>query len=409
MTINQAYTTVQAVSKSYISTRLAIMMFLQLFIWSSWSVTLGLVMAKYKMENLIGDAYSTAPIASILSPFILGLIIDRYFSSQKVLGVLHFLGAVLLASLPTLFTKHMEHEVLIILFTYTVFYMPTLAISNTISFRNLDKPERNFPIVRVFGTVGWIVAGVLINQLNIADNIYIFYCSSSASLILSIYSFTLPNTPPPAKNKSFTIKDVMCIDAIKLMKNRNFAVFTLCSIAISIPLSSYYAYTASFLNRLGMTNISSVMSLGQVLEIIFMLLIPTFFSYLGVKKMLLIGMFAWFIRYALFSLSIKLNIMSLIYAGILIHGICYDFFFVVGSIYTDAISTVEVKGQTQSFIVMCTYGIGMLIGAQLSGALYNNTILIDNTLNSWSTFWWIPAIFAAIISIIFYATFNYRK
>jgi nucleoside transporter len=384
------------------------MMFMQFFIWGSWSVTLGLVMTQHNMSLLIGDAFSAGPIASILSPFVLGMLVDRFFPSQKVMAVMNLAGAVILWFVPGALVAENGALLIGLLFGYTLCFMPTLALSNNIAFHSLASSDKSFPVVRVFGTIGWIVAGIFIGVTGIASSTAIFTLAAICSVALAIYSLTLPHTPAPAKGMPLKVRDLFCADAFALLKIRHFFVFALCATLISIPLGTYYAYTASWLADAGVSNVSTAMSFGQMSEIVFMLVIPLLFHRLGVKYMLLVGMVAWFVRYALFAMGMNDESRALIYMGILLHGVCYDFFFVVGFIYTDRIAGEKVKGQAQSMVVMFTYGIGMLLGSQISGALYNRLIAGQGTAQNWATFWWIPAIAAAVIAVLFLFTFKYR-
>lgn len=388
--------------------RLSLMMFIQFFIWGSWSVTLGLVMTRHNMALLIGDAFSAGPIASILSPFVLGMLVDRFFPSQKVLAVMHLAGAVILWFVPQALIAENGAWLIALLFCYTLCYMPTLALTNNIAFHSLANSDKSFPVVRVFGTIGWIVAGITIGVTGISASVSIFSLAAVCSVVLAIYSLTLPHTPAPAKGMPFKARDLFCADAFALLKTRHFFIFSLCATLISIPLGTYYAYTASWLADAGVENVSTVMSFGQMSEIVFMLVIPLLFRRLGVKYMLLIGMCAWFVRYALFALGMNDESRALIMLGILLHGVCYDFFFVVGFIYTDRIAGEKVKGQAQSMIVMFTYGIGMLLGSQISGALYNHLVAGQVSAQNWAIFWWIPAVAAAVIALIFFLSFTYR-
>jgi len=388
--------------------RLSLMMFMQFFIWGSWSVTLGLVMTQHNMALLIGDAFSTGPIASILSPFVLGMLVDRFFPSQKVLAVMHLAGAVILWFVPQALIAENGALLIGLLFGYTLCYMPTLALTNNIAFHSLASSEKSFPIVRVFGTIGWIVAGIFIGFTGIATSVSIFSLAAICSVVLAVYSLTLPHTPAPAKGLPLKLRDLFCADAFALLKTRHFFIFALCATLISIPLGTYYAFTASWLADAGIENVSTLMSLGQMSEIFFMLVIPLLFRRLGVKYMLFIGMCAWFVRYALFAMGMNDETRALIYLGILLHGVCYDFFFVVGFIYTDRIAGEKVKGQAQSMVVMFTYGIGMLLGSQISGALYNRVVAGQVSAENWALFWWIPAVAAAVIAIIFLFSFKYR-
>jgi nucleoside transporter len=388
--------------------RLSLMMFMQFFIWGSWSVTHGLVMTQHNMSLLIGDAFSAGPIASILSPFVLGMLVDRFFPSQKVMAVMNLAGAVILWFVPGALVAENGALLIGLLFGYTLCFMPTLALSNNIAFHSLASSDKSFPVVRVFGTIGWIVAGIFIGVTGIASSTAIFTLAAICSVALAIYSLTLPHTPAPAKGMPLKVRDLFCADAFALLKIRHFFVFALCATLISIPLGTYYAYTASWLADAGVSNVSTAMSFGQMSEIVFMLVIPLLFHRLGVKYMLLVGMVAWFVRYALFAMGMNDESRALIYMGILLHGVCYDFFFVVGFIYTDRIAGEKVKGQAQSMVVMFTYGIGMLLGSQISGALYNRLIAGQGTAQNWATFWWIPAIAAAVIAVLFLFTFKYR-
>ncbi|WP_218667574.1 MFS transporter [Citrobacter portucalensis] len=397
----------QSVQYRLLVPRLSLMMFLQFFIWGSWSVTLGLVMSQHNMSLLIGDAFSAGPIASILSPFVLGMLVDRFFASQKVMAVMHLAGAAILWFVPQALMAQNGALLIGLLFGYTLCYMPTLALTNNIAFHSLSDKDKTFPVVRVFGTIGWIVAGIFIGVTGISDTTGIFTLAAIISVILALYSLTLPNTPAPAKGLPVKVRDLFCADAFALLKVRHFFVFSLCATLISVPLGTYYAYTASFLADAGVGDVSTAMSFGQMSEIFFMLVIPFLFRRLGVKYMLLIGMCAWFVRYAFFALGISEEGRFLLYLGILLHGVCYDFFFVVGFIYTDRIAGEKVKGQAQSMIVMFTYGIGMLLGSQISGALYNRLVAGQTVPQAWTTFWWIPAVAAAVIALIFLFSFKY--
>ncbi|MBK2671150.1 MFS transporter [Citrobacter freundii] len=397
----------QSVQYRLLVPRLSLMMFLQFFIWGSWSVTLGLVMSQHNMSLLIGDAFSAGPIASILSPFVLGMLVDRFFASQKVMAVMHLAGAAILWFVPQALVAQNGALLIGLLFGYTLCYMPTLALTNNIVFHSLSDKDKTFPVVRVFGTIGWIVAGIFIGVTGISDTTGIFTLAAIISVVLALYSLTLPNTPAPAKGLPVKVRDLFCADAFALLKVRHFFVFSLCATLISVPLGTYYAYTASFLADAGVGDVSTAMSFGQMSEIFFMLVIPFLFRRLGVKYMLLIGMCAWFVRYAFFALGISEEGRFLLYLGILLHGVCYDFFFVVGFIYTDRIAGEKVKGQAQSMIVMFTYGIGMLLGSQISGALYNRLVAGQTVPQAWTTFWWLPAVAAAVIAVIFLFSFKY--
>jgi nucleoside transporter len=397
------------VSKKLVVTRLATMMFLQFFVWGAWYATLGLVMAQGGLTNFIGDAYSTGPIASILASFLMGLLVDRYFSSHKVLAVLHMVGAAMLWTLPQLMHPESKTLFLVVLLCYMVCYMPTLALTNNVAFHSLRDGTSGFPVVRVFGSIGWIVAGVFVGKAGLSASASVFQVAAVASAVLGVYSLSLPKTPPPAAGQPLALRDLVCADALALLRQRHFLVFIICATLISIPLATYYAYAAPFVGEIGFKDVGSVMSLGQAVEIIFMLLIPFFYRKIGLKAMLLLSMLGWVVRYLLFAGAALPGLAWLAYGSILLHGVCYDFFFVVAFIYTDKVANNRVKGQAQSLTVLFTYGVGMLIGAQVSGSLFSHIVPQVSSLAQWQHFWIYPAAAAAAIAVGFHLFFNYRE
>jgi nucleoside transporter len=389
--------------------KLSLMMFLEFFIWGAWFVTLG----TYLLHNLkatgtqVGVAFLTQSIGAIVAPFIIGLIADRFFSAQKILGVLHLLGAALLwrASSAPNFSSFYPN-----ILTYMVLYMPTLALVNSIAFRQMKDPQKEFAPIRVLGTLGWIVAGLTIGWLNWEQNNALqttFLMAAGASAILGLFSFTLPATPPVKSGQSSSLGDLLGLDAIGLLKNRSYLIFFLASIAICIPLAFYYGFTNPFLNEVGMKAAAGVQSLGQVSELLFMLAIPLFFSKLGVKKMLAIGMAAWVLRYIFFAYGDGLGNYWMLIAGIVLHGVCYDFFFVTGQIYTDNLAGERFKSSAQGFITLATYGVGMLIGTLLSGDIFDKYALAGGT-HDWRMIWLIPAGIAALVLVLFLLLFRER-
>ena len=387
--------------------KLSVMMFLEFFIWGAWFVTLG----TYLVQNLhttgtqVGVAFLTQSVGAIVAPFIIGLIADRFFSAQKILGVLHLLGAGLLwlASQATDFSAFYPY-----ILTYMILYMPTLALVNSISFRQMQNPQKEFAPIRVLGTLGWIVAGLTIGWLNWEQNGALgltFKMAAGASLILGLFSFTLPATPPVKKEGTTGIGDLLGLEAIRLLKNRSYLIFFLASIAICVPLSFYYGFTNLFLNEAGMKSAAGVQSLGQVSEVLFMLLIPVFFVRLGVKKMLAIGMLAWVVRYVFFAYGNGDSTYWMLIAGIVLHGICYDFFFVTGQIYTDNLAGEQSKSAAQGFITLATYGVGMLIGSLLSGQIVDAHQTTGGQ-HDWHTIWLIPAGIAAAVLLVFVLLFK---
>lgn len=387
--------------------QLSFMMFLEFFIWGAWFVTLGTFVLKNLQgttDSQVGVAFLTQSIGAVIAPFIVGIIADRFISAQIILGVIHLIGAALLWTCSGMTSFDSFYPVLL---AYMILYMPTLALVNSISFRQMSDPSKEFSFIRVFGTVGWIIAGLLIGWLqweksNTLD--YTFKMAAGASLLLGLFSFTLPKTPPAKKGTEISVKEILGLDAIRMLKNRSYLLFFLASIAICIPLAFYYNFTNPFLNEIGMNAAAGKQSMGQMSEFLFMLVMPLFFARLGVKKMLAMGMLAWVIRYTLFAYgNIDANYWMLI-AGIVLHGICYDFFFVTGQIYTDRVAGEEFKSSAQGFVTLATYGVGMLIGFLISGPIVE-AYKTGNTHN-WHSIWLIPASIAAVVLVLFMLFFR---
>jgi nucleoside transporter len=397
------------------SARLSVMMFLQFFIWGAWYTTIAVYMTTHGMETLTHWPYTVNPIAAVIAPFFLGLVADRYFATEKVLGVLHILGGLVLLTVPQ--ASGTPALFILLLLLYNLFYMPTLGLANSLAFHNISDQERQFPMIRVFGTIGWIVAGLFISFV-LSGFVTILpeqtalplYTAAGASILLGLYSLTLPHTPPSGAGQAVSIRTIVGIDAFRQLGSRPFYIFIASSLLICIPLAAYYNFTQIFLGAAGVTNIAATQTLGQMSEVVFMVLMPFFFIRLGVKWMLVVGMGAWVLRYALFAMAAPDAVFWMIVGGILLHGICYDFFFVTGQIYVDKKSTPAIRGQAQGFLIFVTYGVGMLIGAQVAGNVYNS-FLGDApalTLDQWQSFWWIPAAFAAAVMVFFAVTFRDR-
>jgi len=388
-------------------------MFVQFFVWGAWFVTMGTYLgAGLGFEGAdIGRAYSTTGYAAILSPLFVGMIADRFFSAQKVMGILHLLGAVLMYWASSITTPGMFFVVVL---GYAMCYMPTIALVNSISFNQMTNPEKEFPWIRVFGTAGWIVAGFLISGLGAVgfDNIEAtatpLKMAAIASVIMGILSFTLPDTPPKGAGTKTTVVDLLGLDALTLMKDRSFAIFVISSLLICIPLAFYYSFANLFLNDSGMQNTALKMSFGQISEVFFMVIMPFFFARLGVKKMLLIGMLAWVARYALFAYGNNDALVFMLYGGILLHGICYDFFFVTGQIYVDKEAPEAMRSNAQGFIALVTYGVGMVIGNEVAGRWvgYHSETVSEVTTYAWQSIWLMPTIMALVISIGFALLFS---
>jgi nucleoside transporter len=387
--------------------KLSTMMFLEFFIWGAWFVTMGTYLTKTLSATGVqnGNAYATQSWGAIIAPFIIGLIADRFFSAQKVLGILHLTGAALLYYITTV--PNFEGFFPIIL-AYMIVYMPTLALVNSVSFRQMTNPSKEFPPIRILGTAGWIVAGLTIGWLGWEQSnslVLTFKMAAIASLILGLLSFTLPSTPPAKKGQKTTMSDIMGLDSLGLLKNRSYLIFFLSSIAICIPLAFYYNFTNPFLNEVGMKAAAGKQSMGQISELVFMALMPLFFVRLGVKKMLAVGMLAWVLRYIFFAYGDTGANYWMLIAGIVMHGICYDFFFVTGQIYTDNLAGERFKSAAQGFITLATYGVGMLIGSYISGPIVDK-FKVSETAHNWTTIWLIPAGIAAFVFLVFIIFFK---
>jgi nucleoside transporter len=387
--------------------QLSVMMFLQYFVWGSWYVTMGPYLTGTLgfsgQQN--GLAYGTTALAAMISPFFVGMVADRFFPSERVLGVLHLVGAGLLWWLSGETRFGVFYAILI---TYTLCYMPTLALSNSLSFHHMSDPTASFPGVRVLGTIGWIVAGYVLTLLGFGTSAGMFKLAAGISVVLGVYCFTLPHTPPAKKEGALRIRDVLGLDALALMRDRSFAIFVLGSFLVSIPLQFYYAFTAAFLTEVGMTAVESKMPFGQWSEIFFLLVMPMFFARLGVKKMLMIGMLAWATRYLLFAWGDTGPMVWMLYTGIVLHGICYDFFFVTGQIYVDQRAPAAIRGAAQGFIAFATLGVGMFIGSWLSGVIVDAHPLAGPVPHDWATIWLYPAGMAAVVLVLFAALFSER-
>ncbi|WP_108803850.1 MFS transporter [Aquimarina sp. Aq107] len=401
----------------FIQFQLSLLMFLEFFIWGGWFVTMGIYLPNSLNTNggEIAMAYSTQSWGAIIAPFIIGLIADRFFNAERILGVLHLIGAVLMYQMAnaTNFSAFYPYVL-----GYMIAYMPTLALVNSVSFNQMTDPAKQFSFVRVFGTIGWIIAGLVISYVfhwdsaeGVANGMLknTFLMTAIASAILGVFSFTLPKTPPKiGKDQKVTISDILGLDAIKLLKDKNFLMFFLASILICIPLAFYYQHAGQFLGEIGVANPAAKMTIGQISEVLFMLLLPFFFKKFGFKKTILVGMLAWTIRYLLFAYGNSGELAFMLIVGIALHGICYDFFFVSGQIYTDSKAGEKFKSAAQGLITLATYGLGMLIGFYVAGKI-TDTNLISEGQHNWNSIWIFPAIFAATVMILFAVFFKNEK
>lgn len=394
--------------KSKTRIQLSIMMFLEFFIWGGWFVTLGTFLGtNLKADGgSIGSVFSTQSWGAIIAPFIIGLIADRYINAEKILGFLHILGAGLMYQMYTAEDISVFYPYVLV---YMILYMPTLALVNSVSFNQMNNPEKEFSSIRVWGTIGWIVAGLLISYLfhwDSAENTKngllrnTFLMSGIASLLLGLFSFTLPGTPPKGKGEKVNINQLLGLDALKLLRDRNFAVFFIASILVCIPLAFYYQNTHPFLSNIGVPNPTGKMTIGQISEVLFLLLLPVFFSRFGFKITILIGMLAWALRYVLFAFGNADDLSFMLILGIALHGICYDFFFVSGQIYTNSRAGEKYKSAAQGLITLATYGIGMLMGFAIAGKI-TDAYKLSDTAFDYKSIWLIPAGIAFAVLCLF--------
>lgn len=396
--------------------KLSIMMFLEFFIWGSWFVTLGTFLGRNLQANGTETAavFSTQSFGAIIAPFIIGLIADRYFNAERILGILHLIGAVLMSQMyyATDFEGFYPY-----VFGYMILFMPTLALVNSISFNQMKSAEKEFSTIRIWGTIGWIVAGLCISFLFQWDSSEAvsegllrntFAVSGVSSLLLGVISFSLPKTPPTVfKGEKIALSSLLGLDALKMLKDKNFLIFFISSILICIPLAFYYQNANLFLNEIGMENSTGKMTIGQVSEVVFLLLLPLFFSKFGFKRTILVGMIAWAVRYYLFAHGNTDELSYMLIFGIALHGICYDFFFVSGQIYTDSKAGEKFKSAAQGLITLATYGVGMLIGFWVAG-LITDAYKISEFKHDWEKIWMIASFISAIVTVLFFFTFNQK-
>ena len=402
---------------SGIRTRLSVMMFLEFFIWGAWYTTIAVFMTAQNMGTLTHWPFTVNPVAAIVAPFFVGLVADRFFATERIFGLLHLVGGLLLLAAPR--TTGNPTLFIVILLLYNLCYMPTLGLSSSLGFHHIADQEKDFPKIRVWGTIGWIIAGLFISFVlskfvgggQAEQTALPLYSAAIASLVLAAFSFALPHTPAPARGQAVSARSIIGIDAFKQLGSSSFYVFIASALLICIPLAAYYNFTQLYLEAAKVKNIAATQTLGQMSEMLFMLAMPVLFARWGVKKMLLAGMSAWVLRYALFAAAAPNAVYWMIALGILLHGICYDFFFVTGQIYVDKKSTAAIRGQAQGFFVFVTYGVGMLIGAQVAGNVYNRFLAgaPSLALDQWKSFWILPSVFAAVILIFFGLAFHDRE
>ena len=397
--------------------QLSVMMFLNFFIWGGWFVTLGTFLSNnlHASGGETGSVFSTQSWGAIIAPFIIGLIADRYFNAEKILGVLHLAGSIMMYQMYKAVDMSSFYPYVL---TYMIVYMPTLALVNSVAFNQMNDPEKEFSSIRVFGTLGWIVAGLAISyifhwdsQENTTAGLLknTFLMSSLASLAMGLFSFSLPKTPPKkSTGEKVSVREMLGLNALNLMKDKNFAIFFVSSILICIPLAFYYQNANAFLSNIGMENPTGKMTIGQISEVLFLLLLPVFFTKYGFKKTILVGMLAWAVRYALFAYGNAGSLSFMLLIGIALHGVCYDFFFVSGQIYTNSKAGDKYKSAAQGLITLATYGVGMLIGFWVAGIITDHYKTADNMFD-YKMIWLIPSGIALAVFLIFAFVFKNEK
>ncbi len=395
----------------FIKVRLMGMMFLQFFIWGAWYATGGNYMQSHGMGNIIYLAYLVSPIGSIVSPFFMGMIADRYFSVQRVMGVMHILSGIFVICAPALGTMSPPLFLMFLLF-HMLCYMPTVGLASATAFHLVKDKEREFPVIRLFGTFGWIGAGILVSLFLHGDDTALpMYVAGIGGILMGLYSFTLPDVPPPGAGKKITFRDVLGLDALRQLNSRPFVVFIIGLLLISIPFAIYFPYVPVFLKAADIADPAFKMTFGQMSEVVFLLLMPWFFRKLGIKWVMVMGLIAWSLRYALFALGAPDAVVWMLISGILLHGACYDFVYVASQVYIDKKATPEIRAQAQGFFVLISYGVGQGLGTLTSGYIYNTIMGSsgDSSLGQWQLFWIIPLAFSVFVTLLFTLWFKDSK
>lgn len=387
--------------------RLLIMMFVQYFMQGAWNMTMGLVLSTYGMAAIIGSSYALLGLATILSPLFIGMVADRFFASQKVMAILHLINAGVILCVPQFIEAQDTTMTLVMIFLVGLLFYPTTALANSISFSHING-VKYFPVIRVFGTFGFMVIGFIIGQMGYSGDTMTWYIASAAGVALGLYCFTLPDTPPKAKGSSFALRDLLCLDALSLFKDRNFSILMLSIFVLMIPKTAYSAYIPVFLKALGFDNAASMMQVGIACEVVFMFLLSFFLLKAGFKVTLMMGAVCWIIRSVLFSQAALDANMTFVLIGLMLQGFCWDFFFTVGDIYVDRKARPEIKAQAQSLRFIVSNGFGLLFASTICGQIFNNTVTEQGpqALPQWESFWLFSAIIAAVVSVFFFIFFK---
>jgi nucleoside transporter len=381
--------------------RLSIMMFLNYVIWGAWYVTLGTYLtATLKFSGTeAGAVFGTVALACMISPFFVGLVADRYFSTEKVLAALHLLGAVFLYLVTTVTTFGAVYWLLL---AHCLCYFPTMSLTNSLTMRQVKDAGADFPLIRVLGTLGWIFIGQTVGRMGVETTSTPFLLACGASIVMSLYSLTLPHTPPSDRGRTVSVRTILGLDALVMLKDRSYLVFVIASVLACIPLTFYFSFTNAYLNEVGVVNAAGKMTLGQMSEVLAMLMMPFIFRRITLKAILLIGLMAWSVRYGLLAYGNAGNGMWMFYIAILLHGVCYDFFFMTGQLYTDQKAPVNLRGTAQGFLTFLTYGLGMFIGSLLSGWAVDffTTTVGTTVVRNWTGFWLSSAMSALVIFLL---------
>ncbi|MFA8091437.1 MFS transporter [Klebsiella oxytoca] len=392
---------------AYIFSRLSILMLLQFIVFGSWFATMGLVLFTYKLGSIIGMAYTLCAIAAIISPLVFGAIGDRFISSEKILAILHILGGTVQFMIPALIVSGNSNLILMFIFIYMIFFQPTQGLVNSLSFKHLGNKSDLYPYLRLFATGGWAVGGFIVGILGFSSTIGIFYVAGISSIILGLYSFTLPRTYPTAKKQRFNVLDALGFRSLQLFKHKNFAILMICALLTSISLGVYNTYASTFIGALGIPSVASVMALGQISEVAFIVLVPFVIKRIGMKWALLVGMAMWGIRFIMFILAAKGHHWTAI-VGVGLHGICNDFFLIISAMYIDRLAPPELKVQAQSWLIIAISGFGAAFGSLISGYVYSITV-DPAQVYSWITLWSIPISIAVLTSIIWLIGFKEKS